>query len=241
VLAQSNERVQRWFEAARVPCVVLGTPHDEISLPSVALDIRSVCHHAAGEFLRLGHRRLGIVTPAHPSPGAVQALQGFVTTIRGRGDATVEVIEVADEALDAACRRVQRAVTDRRQLTGLLVINPLLYLAVQSTVQDAGLRVPSDVSLMTTYGDPFLRYVRPAPARYMHAPEVFARRLLKTVLQVGAGGVPAQRHVKVVPEYQPGASLAAVRTERVRGPRTGPPFMFGSDPRSRIQSASTSP
>ncbi len=93
-------------------------------------------------------------------------------------------------------------------------MNPLFYLAVQSTVPGAGLRVPAAVSLLTTYGDPFLRYVRPASARYTHAPAAFARRLLRAVVQVGAGGVSAQRHGQIVPEFQPGASVAAVRTGR---------------------------
>jgi DNA-binding LacI/PurR family transcriptional regulator len=214
VLALSNELVQRWFEATGVPCVVLGTPHTGITLPSIALDMRAVCRHAAGEFLRLGHRRVGLVTYANPSPGAAQGELGFAEVVRVHGgDAKVEFLRVAEDDVDAVCRQVRRAISDRRQLTGLMVISPMMHLAVQSTVQEAGWRVPAEISLITTYGDPFLNYVRPTAARYTHKPAAFARKLLDLVLRVGVGEPLAQRNVSITPDFLPGKSLAAVRTE----------------------------
>src|SRR5262249_5610720 len=48
VLFLSTEPMQRWFAARQLPCVITGSCFPGLRLPSVDVDLRAVCRHAAG-------------------------------------------------------------------------------------------------------------------------------------------------------------------------------------------------
>lgn len=217
VLALSNGSVQRWFERRGLPCVVLGQPAPESTLPAVAVDMRALGRHAAGELLRQGHRRLGIVVPSVSSPGVAAAVEGFVGAVGNHGDAaSFESIEVRADGVDAAIRRVLRRARAAAPLTGALVLNPMVFLSLLTGLPTGGVLVPRDFSLITTHGDPFLGYVRPTAARYAVAHGTFVRKLLRMVLQVRAGGVRPGGLVLVAPDYVPGESQGPAPRSRGR-------------------------
>ncbi len=51
VLRGVPEKLQRWFSERRLPALVAGSCHPEVSLPSLDGDHRAACRHAAGMFL----------------------------------------------------------------------------------------------------------------------------------------------------------------------------------------------
>jgi DNA-binding LacI/PurR family transcriptional regulator len=208
VLALSNETVQHWFERKGLPCVVLGLPGDDVSLPAVAVDMQALGRHAAGELLRLGHRRLAVVVPHRKSPGVTAAIAGFVSAARVHGDdVAVESIEDDTERVDGVIRRVSRRVQGSKPVSGLLVLNPMVFLSLLTGLPEFGVRVSKEVSLITTHGDPFLSYVRPSAARYTIAHATLARKLLRAVLQARAGATHRGGPVLVEPEYLRGQSV----------------------------------
>lgn len=218
ILALSNESIQRWFEASKTPCVVVGDIGKDISLPFIALDLPAVCRHAAGEFLRLGHRRMLLISHAQPSPGAVDATEKFLDVAKSHGpDVHVEVL-LYDDDVDQLCRRVKPMIKSATPFTCIMMLNPLLYFSVQSTCHMAGLRVPEDTSLVTTYGDPFISYIRPTVARYKHNPTVFARKLHRMILQIAKGGNQPANTI-VVPDFVKGKSLGRAPELPARGSR----------------------
>src|SRR5688572_25456917 len=63
VLLSVGVEVQQWFASRSLPALVLGSCHPSVQLPSLDVDQRSVCRHAANVFLTKGHRCLAFVVP----------------------------------------------------------------------------------------------------------------------------------------------------------------------------------
>lgn len=213
VLVLSSSAMQRWFETRRIPCVLAGTCHEGIDLPSVDLDHRAISRHAAGVLLRAGHRHFVLLNPQSRLAGDQQTEMGFFEGIRQSPHAETATASVVYHDIDAAsiekCLvRIFHAQPPHRP-TALIITNPYAYLSTFTFLTERGLRVPDDVSLISREDDPFFSYLKPAPARYLNQPEVFARKLATQVLGIPTRRPVARRHLYLLPKYYAGRSVAA--------------------------------
>lgn len=210
VLAHSNERIQNWFYEHGVPCIVAGSAHAGLPLPSVDLDYFAVCRHAAGAMLRLGHRRVALFAPLSQRAGDLESQRGFEDGMRRstRGDAD-PIVAHHDGTVDGAHRALARLFDQARPPTAILVANPVYYLTTISFLAQRGLRVPRDVSLLSRDDDTFLSYLRPEPARYSCQPAIYAKRLLVQLQATCSGETGVHAIHRIEPKFVPGPSLAA--------------------------------
>src|SRR5512135_330383 len=77
ILVSSTEKMQLWFSRRRVPCVIWGSKHPGVELPSVDKAYRAVCRHAVGLFLGRGYRRLVLLNPQLGAAGDLESEEGF--------------------------------------------------------------------------------------------------------------------------------------------------------------------
>lgn len=207
ILARSHRSLQAWFAEAGLPAVVCGSTHTGIHLPSVDLDHRAECRHAAGVFLRQGHRSLALLLERAGLAGEEESEHGFPGGRRagpsectGAGRDPFRTVGARGEAgIGPAARRP-------RPPTALLVSNSYTYLTVQSLLGSRGLQVPRDLSLISRDEEPFLAFLHPAPARYSAQPAKFAAALNRTLQQVLAGRINPTT-VRLMPEFVPGESV----------------------------------
>ncbi|WP_043589526.1 substrate-binding domain-containing protein [Geminisphaera colitermitum] len=213
VLVLSSAAMQRWFETRGIPCVLAGTCHEGIDLPSVDFDHRAISRHAAGVLLRAGHRHLVLLNPQSRLAGDQQTEMGFFEGIRQSPHAETATASVVYHDIDAASMekclvRIFHAQPPHRP-TALIITNPYAYLATFTFLTERGLRVPDDVSLISREDDPFFAYLKPAPSRYLNQPEVFARKLATQVLDIPTRRRVGKRHLYLIPKYYAGRSVAA--------------------------------
>ena len=64
VLFRVTEVMESWFHQNNLPHVIIGNTFMK-ETSSFGSPANSVSHHAAGQFQRLGHRRIGILLPKH--------------------------------------------------------------------------------------------------------------------------------------------------------------------------------
>lgn len=209
LLAHSNERVQQWFQDQHTPCVIAGSSHHGLDLPSVDLDYFAVCRHAVGVMLRHGHRRLGLLTRVSQRAGDLESEAGFSagTRLSGYGTITPHIMR-HDGTVSGVNRMLLRMFDLAEPPTALLVVNPAYYLTTVTFLAQRRLRVPADVSLISRDDDTFLAYLNPAPIRYSCNPRMFAKRLMQPMLLQLQGQKLPQRSFRIEPKYQPGQSLA---------------------------------
>lgn len=211
VLAHTDERIQQWFHDQRVPCVLAGSGHPGLRLPSVDLDYAAVCRHAVGMMLRHGHRRIALLVRDSQRAGDLDSAAGFLAAARQAGHREVEAQVVRHlDTMEAALRALARVFEQAAPPTAWLIATPAYYLTAISFLAERHLRVPQDVSLIARDDETFLAYLTPAPARYSCRPRLFAKRLLPQVLTLAQGGVAPVAPQRLVPRFLSGPSLGPV-------------------------------
>lgn len=208
VLALSNTSVQRWFSEQQIPCVVAGMLHPEIDLPTVHLDMSALARHATGRLLAAGHRHVALLSETNPSPGALAAEAGFereIGPLRIHG-IQGEVFHLKPNP-DVYMRLVERLLRSSHRPTGIFCVNPLAGATVLTTLTRHGIQLPKAMSFITTYGDPFMRYLSPAPTRYSYDPALFARKLEHMISQVVSGKTLKVRATRLTPDFVRGETL----------------------------------
>ncbi len=214
ILAHSNERVQKWFQDEQVSCVIAGSSHQDLDLPSVDLDYFAVCRHAVGAMLRHGHRRIGLLTKISQRAGDLESEAGFSAGTRQPSYSNiVPHIIRHDGTVPGVNRMLARMFDLPSPPTALLIVNPVYYLTAVTFLAGRGLRVPRDVSLISREDDTFLSYINPAPARYTCQPRTFAKRLMQPLLLQLRGEKLPHTSFRIESKYVPGPSLATISTQ----------------------------
>jgi LacI family transcriptional regulator len=214
VLVMTGDEAKRWFLASRVPCVVSGSVPPDLALPSVDLDYRAICRHAAGQMIGAGHRRLGLLLERSSRTGILECQRGFgeaVQAAAGRGVTAETALHQNTPA--SLVRALERLVRGADAPTALLVPTPHHFLFAHTWLQQRGRAVARDISLVCPDDDPFLAYAHPAPTRYLFDAHAFAGRLFRLVQRVIEGEVIAKPAQRLMPEYFRGESLAAPRAK----------------------------
>jgi len=208
VLYQSTYDMQRRFSSAALRCVITGTRHQGVELPSVDLDYRATCRHAAGQFLAKGHRRFVLLNPESGTGGEQQSEQGFHEASERSSASGVQAWVVRhDGTVGGICNRLDALFRKPAPPTALLVSRPVHVLTVMGYLLGHGIRVPQDVGVISRDDESFLEHVVPSVARYTSRPAGFARKLSTMVLEIASGGGVAAVDHRIMPNFIRGETL----------------------------------
>lgn len=210
LLAASTRYQQQWFSSKKLPAVIAGSLHPGVSLPSVDIDHRALCRHAAGLFMRAGHRRIALLYPRTGRAGDAESEEGFREGCRQTAG-VAPLIYQHGETTRSVYHLIATVMKCANPPTGLLLANSHNYLTLASCLLSLGRNVPGDVSVIARDDDAFMRYMLPAPDCYHISPDIFARRLRQAVLATISGGSATRLTVRLMPEYRRGGSLRSVR------------------------------
>jgi len=133
--------------------------------------------------VRLGHRRIGIISGPERLTATRDRLEGFRRALADAGiPLTPEQIEVGDFSRDGGFRAAQRLMERVPGLTAVAAMNDLMAIGAIAALRERGLVVPRDVSV-TGFGDHFFaRDVMP-PLTTVHVPlEEMGARAMKLAL-----------------------------------------------------------
>lgn len=214
VLHISKPEIQRWFVERGIAAVVSKSGHEGVDLPSVDVDFRALGHHAAGLFLGLGHRRVALVVLRMNPADELAIKEGFLAGFQGsrRPDALVEVA-YHNPSAKGVCQAIDEVLRKRKETTGFFVPGTGYTLTAMGYLAHLGWRIPQDVSLATQVADsPLIQYAYPSLAHYRIDWDLLAQKLARLVIRVASAGATEPRHVRLLPEFQPGDSLAAAPT-----------------------------
>lgn len=205
VLFRSTPAMQQWFVAEELPVVIAGSCADHLMLPSVDLDYRATCHHAAVTLLQKGHRHIALLLPDSGQGGDVESALGFREALAGSG-ATATVVRHQEspaqviEKLDALLRR-------KPPPSALLVARSIHTLTVVTHLLRGGQQLPRDLAIISRDDDVFLSHAVPKITRYSVDAGQFAKRISRLVLELAQTGQTRVKPVRLIPELQRGETV----------------------------------
>lgn len=211
VLTSVSRELQRWFSAHSVPALVLGSCHPEVNLPSLDVDYRSVCRHAAGVLLAKGHRRVGLVVPHFGVAGDLASETGFREGLGRSTRPEVRGVLVRHNGTAASiATRLDALLASPDKPTGLVVAKSRHTFMVLMHLLRRGIAVPDQVSIIARDHDRVFDLVSPAVSHYAFASESMAQRLTRLMLQLVDQGYLSPEPNLIVPTYRPGGTVAPV-------------------------------
>ncbi|WP_414663410.1 substrate-binding domain-containing protein [Horticoccus sp. 23ND18S-11] len=214
VLFSATASIQRWFMARGLPCVVVGSCHAGVTLPTIEADFFALGQHAARQFLSRGHRRIALILPALGMAGEAKMASGVLAVTGGIKDVDVRIME-HDGTAPVLRRRLEHLLQAGRPTT-LLVAGAPYVMTVLSVLNRAGIRVPEGISVVSRDHEPYLDYIVPPLTQYAVQPARLARRLSRTVVALAQGGSAPIRSQLLVPQFIPGETLGYMSDKSTR-------------------------
>lgn len=209
LLLASTAAMQRWFAAAGLPCLVLGSCHADVRLPSLDLDYRAIGWHAGGALLTHGHRRIAIVLPDPPLAGDLACLEGLQAALTPAAPATTLLTVKSGTDPRTFRARLDRLLGLPARPTAVFCLLPAQSLAVLLHLRERGLRIPGEISLLARDIPTVLATVMPEFAYYSRPVDRQASRALRLTQDLLAGRAVAPVPCLITPEFRPGQTLGA--------------------------------
>lgn len=214
VLAGSRLPAEAIARAARsVPVAVVGSV---LRLPGVDFvvddDVKGAelaVEHLAG----LGHRAIALVDGGSGA-GAAERRAGYVAAMKRAGLGAEVQVEPGDFTESGGYEAARRLLGHRRRPTAIFASNDLSAVGALDAVNEAGLDVPGDVSLMG-YDNTALASLRHISLTTIHQPrtEIGEIALKAVVRRIESPGSRARRHV-LAPKLVVRETTAAPRRRR---------------------------
>lgn len=204
VLFRVTEAMENWFHQTDLPHVIIGNTFIQ-ETPSFGSPADSVSNHAASQFQRLGHRRIGILMPKHDvlAPMDIAVEKSF----QRAAPELQNLILFHDRTRAGIIRSVDRLLRAQPAITGIFSTGGQYSLLVLTHLLNLGIRVPTDMSLLIWGDDPAFQYVDPLPAYYDYPIPKAARQLCRLVQQVVLYGSERRLKIQLLPEFKTGESL----------------------------------
>jgi LacI family transcriptional regulator len=132
----------------RAPVVFIDRVIPGVAVDTVTVDNLGASQAAVEYLLRLGHRRIGIVTGLPHLSTSAERLKGYRRALRKAGIAVdPELVRQGDFRQEGAFQAAQSLLALRSRPTAIFASNNLMAIGTMLAVRAAGLSCPEDVSL----------------------------------------------------------------------------------------------
>lgn len=205
VLFRSTSAMQRWFAEQGLPTIIAGSCAEGVELPSVDVDYRATCRHAAGLLKQKGHQRIALLLPDSSHGGDAESEHGFHEALDATPVTPVVLRHQEGCAQLIAC--LDEALRQKAAPTAFLVARSIHTLTVITHLLRLGHRLPRDFAIVSRDDDAFLDHVVPRITRYAADPVKFARRLSKLVLELAQTGRTSTKPVRLMPDWRKGETV----------------------------------
>lgn len=185
---------------------------DEKKYSSVSIDDYSAAYQAVEELVRRGHRRIAAVIPRRNDRSISELrYRGFVDALKAHGIEPDEdlIIETngfeMPESYHGVCQLLDRAA----DFTGLFMLSDTTAMAGIKALEDRGIRVPEDVSVIAIDGLSVSEYAIPTLTTMVQPAEELGRESVRILMNM-LKDPEYTRHKRLEVVLRNGASVRSV-------------------------------
>jgi len=199
-----------------VPVVCLDRYVEDVALDAVVVDNRSAGAMAASALIDAGHVRLGVITAGTTTVGR-DRLEGFSAEVQRRNvDLPAKRTRIGELTLESGREQTLALCTMHDRPTALFVQNHPMALGALLALQELGLRVPKDVSLIAFDDPPWAQLLEPALTTLRQPTDLLGSTAAEMLLE------------RVTHRYEEPARRLVVAPELILRKSVGPPPPRGS-------------
>lgn len=171
------------FSRSGKPVVLIDRRTGDIPCDCILADTRRASKEAVLQLLQAGHRRIGIVCGPQGVFTAEERLKGYLDAHRDYGLPVDERLVVrGDYTIEAGVQGIKQLVREAPQMTAALVTNYELTMGCVIGLNELGLRVPEDLSVIGFDNLSFARACSPALTIIAQPTAEIAREAAETIL-----------------------------------------------------------
>jgi DNA-binding LacI/PurR family transcriptional regulator len=188
VVVSGSRGVLGWFSEQETPVFALAGRRSGLSIAGIGPDKIPVTAEVTRRLIALGHRRISTMCRRPIRlPQPAQTLRAFLGELEAAdiaiGDFNLPDWEESKEGFE----RALDSLFGHTPPTALILDEPYLYYATYQFLARRGLRVPQDVSLVCTDGDPGFVWCQPSVAHFHWNQRPVARRIVRWTNNVSRG------------------------------------------------------
>lgn len=160
--AITDEHIQA-FKTATVPVVLCATTDESGTIPSVDIDHQAAAFDAVNLLIQYGHRNIGMIsgTLQDPSNGNARYL-GYKQALEKAGiPFNEDYVRIGNYKYESGIEVTKYFLELPNRPTAIFVANDEMAIGAVHSIQDAGLRVPEDISVISVDNVRMASMVRP--------------------------------------------------------------------------------
>ena len=206
IVVAGSRALLEWFSAQDLPAVAFGGACVGLPLAGSGIDFVPPIRAAVRHLVSLGHRRLVLIAPRHwrePKPSRI--LQAYFDELLIQGIPAGEYNAPTWEEDAAGLYRLLHSLFRVTPPSALLIVEPPRVLAVMQFLNQQGLRVPSDVSLVCLGQDSMFDWCEPPVAHVRYDLNLPMQRIVKWIAAISHG--TSERKIRLFPaQFDTGGS-----------------------------------
>jgi len=196
--------VHKQFASREIKAIVLGTSDDKL-LPSIDIDAAAATQHAVSILQQHGHRNICLLRRADNLLGELKVEQTFRTTCK-ESDIQADVLLCNEDPF--LMREGMQHYFTQSSATALIATQPEIALQALSWLQEAGINVPKQHSIILLRSERLLNYHSPRISHYTVNESTVARLVFRLTIKVLDSEMLAKQEKLIVPTYVAGESVA---------------------------------
>ncbi|RUS48347.1 catabolite control protein A [Cohnella sp. AR92] len=185
--AVTDEHIQA-FNTSNVPIVLCATTDEKGTIPSVDIDHEAAAYDAVKQLLSEGHRRIAMISGTLQDPANGYArYQGYKRALEQAGlPVDDELVRIGNYKYESGMEAAQYFLGLSERPSAIFAANDEMAIGAIHAVQDAGLKVPADISVISVDNIRMASMVRPqltTVAQPMYDIGAVAMRLLTKLMK----------------------------------------------------------
>jgi LacI family transcriptional regulator len=145
----TSESVLKELASQNLPIACLGTAQPGQGIVSLRVNESEITTVATQHLLRLGHRRIGFITPPPSKNIAQMRIEGFKKALIEAGlPVRAEYLVDGGFDLQDGIRGTGQLLSLRHPPTAIVAANDLVAIGIISTLKKQGYRIPADISVV---------------------------------------------------------------------------------------------
>jgi DNA-binding LacI/PurR family transcriptional regulator len=207
VLYASSSPIQKWFAERGLPALVHGWPYPGVDLCYVTKDWEPAGFHAGLQFLRHGHRNIGMFEFVERGAGAMLIEHGLRRALETAENGAKLLLFKDERTPESIAKAYEAAFRLQDRPTAMVLTSSNHLLTSLSWLVSKGIRVPDEVSLVVLPNDTWYSELYPPLCHYRPNTKLFSHGIAERVLELVEHGRVVRKPLAVPVEYVPGATI----------------------------------